>query len=61
MLRIDAHRKAYVTPDMHDVISSSILRRKILFVLYSVVASFSGHHFERSDLNRCTDQMCFRL
>ena len=24
MLRIDAHRKGYVTPDMHDVISSSI-------------------------------------
>ena len=24
MLRIDAHRKTYVTPDMHDVISSSI-------------------------------------
>ena len=24
MLRIDAHRKGYVSPDMHDVISSSI-------------------------------------
>ena len=24
MLRIDAHRKGYATPDMHDIISSSI-------------------------------------
>ena len=63
MLRIDAHRKGYVTPDMHDVISSSIhsamTKNIVRFVLGYCI--FCGHRFERSDLNRCTDQMCFRL
>ena len=58
MLRIDAHRKGYVPPDMHDVISSSIhsatTENIVRFVLGCCICL-------RSDLNRCTDQMCFRL
>ena len=50
MLRIDAHRKGYVTPDMHNVISSSIhsatTKNIVRFVLGCCI--FCGHRFERS-------------